>query len=574
MRKFGRFLDEVIAKAAYSRLSSDLKRKMETPRCEEKNMANDKRQRQLLVIRRLLAACYVAIIVALPSSSAHAATAISCVFKNALLDRGQDPSVAYTDGYYYLIQSNGGNLEIRKSATLTGLRTAQSVAVFRPPPGQPYSYDLWAPELEYIEDHWYIYFAADDAPGHNAAHRIYALQANSADPLGTWMFKGKVFDANHDKWAIDPNVFSFRGSLYMVWSGWPTDHGDFPQDLYIARMSDPLTISSPRSMIGQPAQSWENDVQPIEEGPEAFIHNDQLTIVYSADASWKPAYKLGMLKLTGDDPMTLSSWTKIGPVFQQYSDSSGVVYAPGHNSTPVKSPDGTQDWLVYATKTQATDGWDDRDVRAQPFTWNVDNTPNFDYPIPANIALSLPSGEPCGLAARLTDEKTLNGRTDFIDLGRHLVDTRGSFSVAAWVRLDRTDGSFSIASQDGGIASGFNLHYSVPLGDKFAFTMTDGLGRNAVHTLSSFSPSAGTWYHIVGVRDAARNEIKLYVNDNLEGTTSFSAGWDALADTIVGAAKTSGQRSEYFNGAIGDVQIFNGALSEQEIRILYAQSVL
>src|SRR5258708_2407330 len=96
-------------------------------------MTNYMCHRQLLVIRRLLVVWYAVIIVGLPSSSAHAAKAISCVFKNALLDRGQDPSVAYEDGYYYLIQSNGGNLEIRKSATLTGLHTAQSITVFTPP---------------------------------------------------------------------------------------------------------------------------------------------------------------------------------------------------------------------------------------------------------------------------------------------------------------------------------------------------------------------------------------------------------------------------------------------------------
>src|SRR5579859_7980728 len=156
-------------------------------------------QRVVLINRRLMAICCAVIMLALPATASRAATAISCVFKNSLIDRGQDPSVAYQDGYYYLVQSNGGNLEIRKSPTLTGLRSAQNIAVFTPPANQPYTYDMWAPELEYIENQWYIYFAADDTPGHNAAHRIYVLQANTTDPQGAWTLKGKVYDATADK---------------------------------------------------------------------------------------------------------------------------------------------------------------------------------------------------------------------------------------------------------------------------------------------------------------------------------------------------------------------------------------
>src|SRR5258708_20135895 len=127
-------------------------------------------QRIVLINRRLLAMCCAVIMLALASSALRAVTAISCVFKNSLIDRGQDPSVAYQDGYYYLVQSNGGNLEIRKSPTLTGLRSAQSIAVFTPPPGQLYSYDMWAPDPEFIENQWYIYLAPDDPPGHHQAH--------------------------------------------------------------------------------------------------------------------------------------------------------------------------------------------------------------------------------------------------------------------------------------------------------------------------------------------------------------------------------------------------------------------
>lgn len=62
-------------------------------------------------------------------------------FRNPLLAQGQDPSVVYKDGAYYLVQSTGGNLTIAKSSTITGLGRAEPVTVYTPP-GEAYSYDM------------------------------------------------------------------------------------------------------------------------------------------------------------------------------------------------------------------------------------------------------------------------------------------------------------------------------------------------------------------------------------------------------------------------------------------------
>jgi GH43 family beta-xylosidase len=543
----------------------------------------------------LLAACILLVVSFVAPISAGA---IACSFKNPLLAKGQDPSAVYHDGFYYLIQSDAGGLQLKKSTTLTDLGSAPNVTIFAPPPGQPYSYDMWAPELVYVDTGWYVYFAADDSPGNNQAHRLYALQADAADPTGKWTFKGKVYhDAPTDKWAIDGTVFPYNGQLYMVWSGWPGDRGDFPQNLYIAAMSDPLTVGV-RHQIATPDQSWETSVQPIEEGPEAFIHNGQLSIVYSADASWTAAYKLGLLKLTGPDPLDAASWTKIGPIFEQLQ---GAVYGPGHNSMPVPSPDGSQDWLVYHAKTKASDGWEDREIKIQPFTWNADNTPNFGTPIPDNVAVPAPAGQPCGLASRWTFDTpsqladsegnagtvngsptwtsgpignalSFNGSTDYLDLNRHVVSTLGSFTVAAWVQLTRVDQTVTMISQEGGIASEFALQYNTKAQNKFALTMLNFKGDIDVQATSTFSPEAGMWYHVVGARDALKGQIRIYVNGRLESSQSYNADWDARGHTIIGAARLQSKRTQFFAGKLDDVRLYNGALSDDEVAALYREA--
>ncbi len=520
---------------------------------------------------------------------------VSCAFTNPILTPGQDPSAVYHDGFYYLLQTDGLNLDLRKSAQLTELGNVQPVRIFTLPQNTAYSQELWGPELVFARGGWFIYFAADD--GTNANHRLYALQADSDDPLGAWTFKGKIYsDAATDKWAIDPAVFEYNGQGYMVWAGWPGDTGDFPQNLYIAPMSDPLTVA-PRRQISTPDQPWEHTVAAINEGPEPFIHDGHLSIVYSADASWTAAYKLGLLALTGTDPLDAKAWTKSGPVFQQVRNSQDSIYGPGHSAMPLPSPDGMQDWLLYHVKRTARNGWADREIHAQPFTWDANGLPVFGTPTLATVGIPLPSGQPCGELARYpldgnvepNEESSptgklvgapiwtegrygqalqLDGQQSYVDLNAPLLNTMGSFSVAAWASLDQTDHTMIFVSQDGGTASNFALQYSAEAGKKLAFTLFALDGTVAVQALSTFTPEAHRWYQLTGVRDALSQQIRLYVEGKLEATVAYAGGWNARGHTLLGAAKLKGQRGQFLAGKLDDFVIFDGAISDAMAALL------
>jgi GH43 family beta-xylosidase len=499
--------------------------------------------------------------------------ALTCSFRNPLIQFGQDPSVVYQDGSYYLVQSGASGLTITKADTITGLGRAEPAVVFVPPPGQPYSYDLWAPELAYLNGEWYIYVAATETPGNNPTHRMYVLQADTADPQATWTVKGKVFDPETDKWAIDGAPFEYDGRLFFVWSGWPGDVGDFPQNTYIAEMSDPLTLSSPRVLIGEPDQRWENSVAAIQEGQQPFIHDGQLSIIYAANASWTQSYTLGMLKLTGDDPLDPAAWTKVGPMMGDNRD--GGVYGVGHSSSPVPSLDSSESWFFYHAKTRPQEGWDDRAILAQKFTWGDDGTPVFDPAPPLSAGLPIPAGEPCGQitlpeSAAVTaegDAYTLDG--EFIDLGEPLVNTLGSFSIATRVQLSSLDQNVAILSQEGGITSNFVLGY---VDGVFAFTAFDAFGRESVSAVSTAQPEADTWYHLVGVRDAVSGQLRLYVDGELAGSETSTYNWDARGSTIIGGALQATERVDLFSGQIGDIALYSGALDADEVAGLYAES--
>lgn len=317
----------------------------------------------------------------LPAGAANAATHQGN-FYNVIMQDGADPWIyRHTDGYYYFTKTTGNNVTIWKSASLTGIDAAPSRAI------ETGCCNIWAPEIHYINGAWYIYYAKDD--GNNANHRMYVLQNTAADPMqGTWVDKGQITDSTN-KWAIDGTVLQVDNQLYFIWSGWEGD-SNVRQNLYIASMSNPWTISSNRTEIARPTYSWETNHSPnVNEGPQVIVRNGIISLVYSASGSWTNDYGLGLITAsTSSNLLSASSWTKRNePIFS----SANGLYGPGHHSFTV-SPDGKEDWIVYHVAKYNNAGWN-REIRAQKFTWHSDNTPNLGAPIAPNTAIASPSGE-------------------------------------------------------------------------------------------------------------------------------------------------------------------------------------
>ena len=319
-------------------------------------------------------------------------------FSNPILPSGADPWMIQKDGYYYYTHTTGKNLVLYKTKNFAGLASADQKIIWEPPVGTSYSRQIWAPELHFLNGKWYFYFAADD--GNNKNHRMYVLENSSADPMtGTWELKGRVSDATN-KWAIDGTVFRHRNRWYMMWSGWEGDTNG-RQDIFMARMKNPWTIRGSRVRISSPNLSWErhgdlNDADnpphvAVNEGPQILRNKKRLFIVYSASGCWTDNYGLGMLTFTGKrNILDSASWVKSpSPVFETSAKDS--VFAPGHNSF-FKSPDGTQDWILYHANNKPGEGCGvRRSPRAQKFSWNTDGTPYFGTPLQKGLLVAKPS---------------------------------------------------------------------------------------------------------------------------------------------------------------------------------------
>lgn len=301
-------------------------------------------------------------------------------FQNPL-NPGADPYCEFFDGNYYLTTTQGDAIRMWKSPTLGGLKTAQPVTVWKDSDPSR-SRSVWAPEFHFITNRWYLYYTATSADGKDENHRLFVLESEGRDPLGPYHYKDRLFNPANDGYAIDATVFANPGDgrWYCVWAAHPG------HVLTIGRLSNPWTLESPCVVI--PASGF--GCEEVREGPQMLQRNGKLFLVYSACDTGKPDYKLGMLIAgTNADLLNPQSWKQYPtPVFER-ADANGV-FGPGHNGF-FRSPDGTQDWIIYHAKTNSIYTYKGRETRAQKFTWNADGTPNFGEPLPLSAWLEEPS---------------------------------------------------------------------------------------------------------------------------------------------------------------------------------------
>lgn len=320
----------------------------------------------------------------------------SCTFTNPI-GKGQDPWVTQKDSFYIFVESRGGGIYVSKNKKLTQIKNNERL-VWSPPESGWNQTNIWAPEIHFIDGHWYIYYAGGKAGPPFIYQRSGVLKSKGSDPMGPYIDKGMLYTGDDidgktdNKWAIDLTVTQINGQRYAIWSGWKQnrDTDKTPQHLYIAKMSNPWTISSNRLKISSPKQPWETGGPlDLNEGPEVLKHEDQIYIIYSTRESWLKYYRLGQLKLVSPDanPMNPDNWKKSGPVFR----GTDQVYGVGHASFTI-SPDSTEHWIVYHTKVDTTPGWN-RVIQMQPFTWKSNGDPDFGKPVTAGKLMAVPSGE-------------------------------------------------------------------------------------------------------------------------------------------------------------------------------------
>jgi hypothetical protein len=163
---------------------------------------------------------------------------------------------------------------------------------------------------------------------------------------------------------------------------------------------------------------------------------------------------------------------------------------------------------------------------------------------------------------------TFNGTSSQISIPDSLAlePQGGDYTIEMWVNQTSFSGSsrILIGKTDGTLAAnwGYGLRTSNVGVTNFEF----GNGTTSVQS-PSLTVSTNTWYQIVGVwTNLAANTLELYINGVSQGTTShsFNDVKNTTSPLYIGSFN-GGQASQWLNGNVGIVRLYNSALTASQV---------
>ncbi|QMU75730.1 LamG domain-containing protein [Streptacidiphilus sp. PB12-B1b] len=243
-----------------------------------------------------------------------------------------------------------------------------------------------------------------------------------------------------------------------------------------------------------------------------------------------------------------------------YPTSTGAGGGLSANATPLGSinNNATHWWELNDNSSTLTDNGHNpitATLTSGGATWTTDTTLTS-----ANRAL---------LAANPgSTVLSLDGTTGYAatPAGAPAVNTTGSYSVSAWVKLNNTSTYHTVLCQRDttGARCAFYLQYSTALdGWTFVAPSSDDATPTTYYSAGLHQHVAvGAWTHLVAVFDASNGDMSLYVNGHLAGTGNNPHPWSATGPFLIGAADNAGTGTEAaFPGQISDVHVYSAALS-------------
>lgn len=296
-------------------------------------------------------------------------------FSNPIIsERLPDPSIIHaSDGYFYVYatQKNEIYIPIYKSTNM--IEWEYVGAAFKLKPEWQPNTRLWAPDINYINGKYVLYYSLGnwDKPKESCIG-----VAVSDYPNGPFVDKGKLLDYNTGNMqCIDPYYYEEDGKKYLFWGSFKNGSKNYEGGIrFVELNSDGLSIKNETIS--------DKIAGPLIEGISIHKHNGYYYLFGSTGNccdGGKSTYRVlvGRSKniagpYVGKDGNIMNNNSQYNEVILE---SNSLFAGPGHNSEIITDDKG-DDWILYHA-WQRSKISKDRQLMCDQILWSSDDWPYF-----------------------------------------------------------------------------------------------------------------------------------------------------------------------------------------------------
>jgi len=172
----------------------------------------------------------------------------------------------------------------------------------------------------------------------------------------------------------------------------------------------------------------------------------------------------------------------------------------------------------------------------------------------------------------------LNGVSDYKSVGSSMFDVIRSFTIETWARFNAPGSGNNDFIAEIGNSSYTKLWFWYNNDNTFGlpsrniaigFHDAQGGYNNGPDFLYSFTPQAGTWYHLAYTYDFVSKRITLYIDGVSQGSRTVSSGSPSISQSgmnlNIGRRIFGGVNNHFFNGQLDEFRVWDYARTASEI---------
>jgi hypothetical protein len=206
--------------------------------------------------------------------------------------------------------------------------------------------------------------------------------------------------------------------------------------------------------------------------------------------------------------------------------------------------------------------------------WRFENNFNDSGPNGYNLtATNSPTSNTAGKYGNGGDfEQSTSQYATIADASCANLEISGSQTWGCWVKLENLvtgDNQIMMGKKNATPVAEIEIYKSALVGGTLRFY---GDGWSTPEVNSTVVPVVDTWYHVVGRRDNTANTLAIFVNNVKTELTSIT-GTHTDTNGAFSIGRNGAQNAGYTDGMIDDAFVFNRALTDAEIAILFNEGV-